>query len=205
MERQLLQVREFQLAFGAPIPKTPMLLDSKRARLRQDLLIEEVNELEQADNIVDVADALIDILYIVYGTLHEYGLADRAVMLFDEVHRSNMSKVGPDGVPIFREDGKVLKPESYSPPKLRLIIDRDFDMYNGNQILADIAKRAQEETNKVIERKIKDNLNMIDRFLLWLNEKIEKNLKKKVIVKHPQTSLGDITVSIYGYDYVIKS
>jgi predicted HAD superfamily Cof-like phosphohydrolase len=203
MEKQLMQVREFQVAFGAPIPKTPQLLDSKRARLRQDLLVEEVNELEQSDNIVDVADALIDILYITFGTIHEYGLADRAVMLFDEVHRSNMSKMGEDGKPMYREDGKVMKPESYSPPNLRLIIDRDFDMYKGNEVLQEIAQKHQEETTKKIERTIKDKLSMFHRALLWISEKIESYLKKKVIVKYPQTSVGKIVVEVYGKNYVI--
>lgn len=203
MEKQLMQVREFQVAFGAPLPKTPQLLDSKRARLRQDLLEEEVKELEQADNIVDVADALIDILYITYGTLHEYGLADRAVMLFDEVHRSNMSKMGEDGKPKYRKDGKVMKPESYSPPKLRMIIDRDFDMYKGNEILTQIAEDHQKETTKKIERTIKDNLSIFHRSLLWISEKIENYLKKKVEVKYPQTSVGKITVTVYDKNYVI--
>lgn len=204
MERQLMQVREFQLAFGAPIPKTPMLIDSKRARLRQDLLVEEVNELEQADNIVDVADALIDILYITYGTIHEYGLADRAVMLFDEVHRSNMSKLGPDDKPIYREDGKVLKPESYSPPKLRMIIDRDFDMYRGNDTLKQIAEDHQKETARLIELKIKERLTIFHRGLLWVSEKIEKYLKKKVEVNYPQTTVGKVIVTVYGKNYVIQ-
>jgi len=204
MERQLMQVREFQLAFGAPIPKTPRLIDSKRARLRQDLLVEEVNELEQADNIVDVADALIDILYITYGTIHEYGLADRAVMLFDEVHRSNMSKLGPDDKPIYREDGKVLKPESYSPPRLRMIIDRDFDMYKGNDTLKQIAEDHQRETARLIELKIKEKLTIFHRALLWVSEKFENYLKKKVVVKYPQTTVGKVIVTVYGKDYVIQ-
>jgi len=93
MERQILQVLEFQNAFEVKMPIQPKMLSRKRARLRQALLEEEVKELREAKNILDVADAICDILYITYGTAHEYGMADRLVMLFDEVHRSNMSKM----------------------------------------------------------------------------------------------------------------
>lgn len=204
MEKQLLMVRQFQDAFNAPLPAKPSLLDEKRKRLRQDLLEEEVKELSEANDLVDVADALMDILYITYGTLHEYGLADRAVMLFDEVHSSNMSKLGPDGQAIFREDGKVMKPETYRKPNLKLIVDRDFTMYSDNDVLAEIGKNHAEATAKLIENKVKSKLNMFDKFVLWISNLTEKRLKKVVTVKHPTNPLANIVVSVYGNDFDVK-
>lgn len=204
MERQLLQVMDFQMAFNVSMPDNPKMLSKKRTALRNALLQEEVDELKSAKNIIDVSDALMDILYIVYGSIHEYGLADRAVMMFDEVHRSNMSKLGIDNKPIYREDGKILKPESYSPPRLRMIIDRDFDMYKGNDVLKQIAEDHQKETTRLIELKIKEKLTIFHRSLLWVSEKIEKYLKKKVVVNYPQTTVGKVIVTVYGKDYVIQ-
>lgn len=203
MERQLLQVMDFQMAFNVSMPDNPKMLSKKRTALRNALLQEEVDELKSAKNIIDVSDALMDILYIVYGSIHEYGLADRAVMMFDEVHRSNMSKMDENGKPIFREDGKVMKPETFSPPNLKKILERDFTMYKKNDVLGDIAEMVRKETEKKIQQKIKENLNIIDKFLLWISDTTEKYLRKKVVVKHPQTSLGNTIVSVYGKDYVI--
>jgi predicted HAD superfamily Cof-like phosphohydrolase len=203
MERQLLQVMDFQMAFNVSMPDNPKMLSKKRTALRNALLQEEVDELKSAKNIIDVSDALMDILYIVYGSIHEYGLADRAVMMFDEVHRSNMSKMDENGKPIFREDGKVMKPETFSPPNLKKILERDFTMYKKNDVLGDIAEMVRKETEKKIQQKIKENLNIIDKFLLWVSDTTEKYLRKKVVVKHPQTSLGNTIVSVYGKDYVI--
>ena len=163
MEKQLLQVLDFQYAFGISSPDKPKMLSKKRKALRQLLLEEEVNELREATNIIEVADALTDILYITYGTIHEYGLADRATMLFDEVHRSNMSKVGPDGQAIFRADGKVMKPETYTQPNLRPIIEKDFSLYKENEILKEIAK---------IEKQEKERMRFC--FLWFLDEKLNE-------------------------------
>lgn len=125
MKKHIELVREFQEAFGAPVKDAPGSLDSSRAELRCKLLMEEVLELEEAVKtgyIVDAADGMADVLYIVFGTALEMGLAGVLEECFLEVHRSNMSKLGPDGKPIFRADGKVLKPETYSPPELGKII-----------------------------------------------------------------------------------
>lgn len=203
MERQLLQVLDFQYAFGISSPDKPKMLSKKRKALRQLLLEEEVNELREATNIIEVADALTDILYITYGTFHEYGLADRATMLFDEVHRSNMSKVGPDGQAIFRADGKVMKPETYTQPNLRPIIERDFSLYKENEILQEIAKIEKQDNEDKIIAKIKNKLNLFDRFLFWLNNKIESNLKKKIEVKFPTKVSGNIIVKVYDEEYIV--
>lgn len=203
MERQLLQVLDFQNAFGISCPTSPKMLSKKRKALRQILLEEEVKELREAKNIIEVSDALIDILYITYGTLHENGLADRAVMLFDEVHRSNMSKIGPDGKAVFRADGKVMKPETYSTPNLRPIIERDFSLYKENEILQELATMARQENEDRIVSKIKNKLSLVDKFLFWLNDKIEKNLKKKIEVKFPTRASDNIIVNIYGEDHLV--
>jgi predicted HAD superfamily Cof-like phosphohydrolase len=203
MERQLLQVLDFQNAFGVKSPDNPKMLSKKRATLRQKLLEEEVQELREAKNIIEVADALTDILYIAYGTIHEYGLGDRAVILFDEVHRSNMSKVGPDGQAIFRADGKVMKPETYSEPSLRPIIERDFSLYKENEILQEIYKEHKQENEDRIVAKIKEKLNIFDKFLFWINTKIENRLKKKIEVKFPIRATDSIVVRVYDESYVI--
>lgn len=195
---------EFQKAFGIDMPESPSMLNEERAALRQIILEEEVAELRDAKDMNEVADALMDILYITYGSIHEYGLADRAVMLFDEVHRSNMSKIGIYSAPLYREDGKIMKPETFSPPNLNLILERDFSMYKKNDVLEEIYKKHEEESRKAIEQKIKSTLNWFDRMLLWISESLEKNLRKRVIVKYPISSIGNIIVTVYGKDYVIK-
>lgn len=195
---------EFQKAFGVDMPESPSMLNEERAALRQIILEEEVAELRDAKDMNDVADALMDILYITYGSIHEYGLADRAVMLFDEVHRSNMSKIATDSTPLYREDGKIMKPETFSPPNLNLILERDFSMYKKNDVLEEIYKKHEEETRKTIEQKIKSTLNWFDRMLLWISESFEKSLRKRVIVKYPTSSIGNIIVTVYGKDYVVK-
>lgn len=90
-------------------------------KCRLTLLKEELKELEDAiaakDN-VEILDALTDLQYVLDGTYIVFGLADLKDAAFNEVHASNMSKLGADGKPIYREDGKVLKGENYRPPNL---------------------------------------------------------------------------------------
>jgi len=213
MERQLLQVMEFQLAFNVDMPDYPKMLNKKRRRLRQDLLEEEVKELSEAKTMVDVADALTDIMYIAYGTIHEFGLADRATMLFDEVHRSNMSKIPFEGKPIYREDGKILKPDTYLPPKLNPIIERDFRVYKNSDLMKDIAdiekvnQAIADEQNKIFEdkikKKIRSKLNIIDKFLEFLYHSIENRMNKRVEIKYPITAYDNVIVNVYGKDHVL--
>ena len=93
-------------------------------QLRIDLIEEELNELKEAiknNDIVEVADALTDILYVTYGAGHSFGVdLDKC---FDEVQRSNMSKLGEDGKPIYNESGKVMKGPNYFAPDLKKIIN----------------------------------------------------------------------------------
>lgn len=117
------KVENFMRAFGQEVKPVPELAEFNTAELRLDLINEEVEELMTAvdnDDIVEIADALTDILYVVYGTGHAYGIdLDDC---FDEVHRSNMSKLGEDGKPLYREDGKVLKGPDYFPPNLEDVL-----------------------------------------------------------------------------------
>lgn len=116
------KVREFMEAFDQEVKKKPEWPDADTVNLRVDLIEEEYDELKQAvysydGTITDVADALCDILYVVYGMAHSYGIdIDEC---FREVHVSNMSKLGEDGKPIYREDGKVVKGPNYRPPDLK--------------------------------------------------------------------------------------
>jgi predicted HAD superfamily Cof-like phosphohydrolase len=117
-------VGDFMEVFGQEIKDEPVLPDWNTCALRLDLITEEVKELEVAlanENLIDIADALTDILYVVYGAGHAFGIDLDAC--FEEVHRSNMSKLGQDGKPVYREDGKVLKGPDYFDPDLASILE----------------------------------------------------------------------------------
>jgi predicted HAD superfamily Cof-like phosphohydrolase len=97
-----------------------------RNLLRYKLMREENEEyLEAANNndLVEVADALGDMLYILCGTIIEHGMQDKIEAVFNEIQRSNMSKLGEDGEPIYREDGKVLKGPNYFKPNISDILE----------------------------------------------------------------------------------
>lgn len=115
-------VKEFMNAFGQNVRIEPNWGTDKEQKLRVDLIDEELRELRDAmvfKDIIGVADALTDLLYVVYGAGHTFGIdLDRC---FREVHRSNMSKLGSDGKPIYNESGKVMKGPSYSVPNLSFI------------------------------------------------------------------------------------
>jgi len=125
MEKQIQQVMEFHLAFNHPVEYAPKTIEGKRSLFRHKILYEEVMELFEACNkgdLVESADAICDCIYILLGTAHELGIADKLSACFDEVQRSNMSKLGEDGKPIYREDGKVQKGPNYEKPNLKHII-----------------------------------------------------------------------------------
>ena len=117
-------VEDFMEAMGQEVNAVPTWPEQEIQRLRLDLIEEELDELHYAiDNkdMVEIADALGDLLYVVYGAGHAFGIdLDEC---FKEIHASNMSKLGPDGKPIKREDGKVLKPDTYFPPDLKNILE----------------------------------------------------------------------------------
>ena len=113
------KVGDFMEAFGQEVLCIPTLPNFNLAALRLDLIEEEVQELRDGfgrSSLLEVADALTDILYVVYGAGHAFGIdLDDC---FSEVHRSNMTKLGEDGRPMYREDGKVMKGPNYSEPDL---------------------------------------------------------------------------------------
>ena len=120
----LQMVIEFHTAFRVGVKPLPVAqIDAPTEQLRLDLLDEEFQELKdaiKAKDLVEIADALADISYILNGTAAVYGIDLDAVIA--EVHRSNMTKLGADGKPIYREDGKVLKGPDYEPPRISEVL-----------------------------------------------------------------------------------
>ena len=116
-------VGDFMEAFGQEVHCDPNWPDFSTRELRLDLIQEEFEELQEAmDNkdMIEIADALTDLLYVVYGAGHAFGMDLDECFL--EVHESNMSKLGPDGRAIRREDGKVLKSDNFFAPNLAPIL-----------------------------------------------------------------------------------
>tara|TARA_Y100000356_G_scaffold71254_1_gene58738 strand:- start:1571 stop:1975 length:405 start_codon:yes stop_codon:yes gene_type:complete len=120
------RVKAFMLMFGQEVVKKPEWPSAETMELRIDLIEEELQELKDGillgdGTLVDVADALTDLLYVVYGAGHSFGInLDKC---FEEVHNSNMSKLGNDGKPIYREDGKILKGENFREPNLKEVLN----------------------------------------------------------------------------------
>lgn len=126
MNRKIAAVEEFHTAFGLGIKHEPTAdLGEAKNMLRFNLMKEENEEyIEAAKNndLIEVADALGDMLYILCGTILEHGMQYKIEEVFEEIQRSNMSKLGADGKPIYREDGKVLKGPNYFKPNIEAII-----------------------------------------------------------------------------------
>lgn len=115
------KVAEFMNAFGQDVETRPGW--TSVSELRYELIREELEELREAldgRDIIGVADALTDLLYVVYGAGHSFGI--QLDKCFEEIHSSNMSKLGEDGKPIYRKDGKVLKGPNYRQPDLRKVL-----------------------------------------------------------------------------------
>ena len=109
----------FMTTFGQEVKKKPSLSTDKINNLRSNLIEEELNEFKEAiskKDLKEVADALTDILYVAYGAGHAFGINLDAC--FEEVQKSNMSKLGNDGKPIYNENGKVMKGPNYFKPDL---------------------------------------------------------------------------------------
>ena len=121
-------VHEFHTAFKLGIKNEPTAnIGTAKNLLRFNLMKEENEEYLEAANandLVEVADALGDMLYILAGTIIEHGMQYKIAEVFDENQRSNMSKLGEDGHPIFREDGKVLKGPNYFKPNIGSILKK---------------------------------------------------------------------------------
>lgn len=120
MKKQLDAVKKFHTAFKIGYSETPIAdLDGSKNLLRFNLMKEENEEyLEAVQNkdLVEIADALGDMMYILCGTIIEHGLQERIEAIFDEIQSSNMSKLDENGQPIYREDGKVMKGPNYFKP-----------------------------------------------------------------------------------------
>ena len=117
-------VRIFMQTFGQEVKIKAEFPEEKIVKLRYNLIQEELNELQNAiktKDLKEIADALTDILYVTYGAGHAYGIdIDKC---FKEVQKSNMSKLGEDGKPIYNEKGKVMKGSKYFEPNLRQFIE----------------------------------------------------------------------------------
>ena len=135
------KVKEFMKSFGQEVKTKPEWPNEDTMELRIDLIEEELEEFKDAiidgdGTLVDVADALSDLLYVVYGAGHSFGIdLDKC---FAEVHRSNMSKLDDDGLPFYREDGKVLKGPNFSEPDLTSVL---FDASFSSEQEEDTEKR----------------------------------------------------------------
>ena len=116
----------FMKTFGQEVKSKPSFSTDKINKLRIDLIKEELDELKEAmdnNDLLEVADALTDILYVTYGAGHAFGInLDKC---FDEVQDSNMSKLDENKQPIYSESGKVMKGPNYYPPNLKKIIELD--------------------------------------------------------------------------------
>lgn len=118
-------VAEFHEVFKIGNADTIRLIDEKDYMLRYNLIKEENEEYLDAcknNDIVEIADALGDQLYILFGTILKHGLQHKIEEVYDEIHRSNMSKLDENGQPIFREDGKILKSNLYFKPQIKRIL-----------------------------------------------------------------------------------
>ena len=126
MKKYLDSVSTFHETFKVDQANEPTLVDENDFLLRHKLMNEENQEYLEAcatDNLVEVADALGDQLYILCGTILKHGLQHKIEEVFDEIQRSNMSKLDNNGNPIFRSDGKILKGENYFKPDIKTILD----------------------------------------------------------------------------------
>ena len=117
------KVGNFMKTFGQEVKEKPSFSSDKINKLRLDLIVEELGELKLAmknNDLLEVADALTDILYVTYGAGHAFGVnLDKC---FEEVQNSNMSKLGLDGKPIYNENGKVMKGPNYFKPNLEKFV-----------------------------------------------------------------------------------
>lgn len=115
------KVAEFQNATDQPVNLVPTVLEFKEYKLRYDLMKEENKEYFDSSvdlNKVEILDAVVDMLYVLSGTINSHGLQDLIIPAFDLVHTNNMTKVGPDGKVFRDEKGKILKPKGFKPVNL---------------------------------------------------------------------------------------
>ena len=128
IKEELKHVEDFHNAFGLGVAKKPTIdLSQETIKLRFNLMKEENEEYYEAaskNDMVEVADALGDMLYILSGTIITHGFQNKIEEVFDEIQRSNMSKLGTNGKPIYRNDGKVMKGPNYFKPNIKAILKK---------------------------------------------------------------------------------
>ncbi len=129
IKNELNAVAKFHDAFGIESADSPSVnIPEQTILLRHNLMKEENEEYLEAaqkNDLIEVADALGDMLYILCGTILSHGMQHKITEVFKEIQRSNMSKLGSDGKPIYREDGKVLKGPNYFKPDIAAILEKD--------------------------------------------------------------------------------
>tara|TARA_Y100001958_G_C21215971_1_gene541373 strand:- start:234 stop:626 length:393 start_codon:yes stop_codon:yes gene_type:complete len=128
IKKPIKAVTEFHNAFRLNVEYKPKSdISTEITELRYNLMKEENEEYLQAvksNDLIEIGDALGDMLYILCGTIISHGFQDKIEAIFDEIQRSNMSKLGADGKPIYREDGKVLKGPNYFKPDIEKILKK---------------------------------------------------------------------------------
>ena len=128
IKKPIKAVTEFHNAFRLNVEYKPKSdISTEITELRYNLMKEENEEYLQAvksNDLIEIGDALGDMLYILCGTIISHGFQDKIEAIFDEIQRSNMSKLGADGKPIYREDGKVLKGPNYFKPNIEKILKK---------------------------------------------------------------------------------
>ncbi|MFY7671315.1 hypothetical protein ACOSP6_09560 [Tenacibaculum sp. MEBiC06402] len=128
MKEKIQAVKAFHEAFGLGLNESPVVnIGDDRKLLRFNLMKEENEEYFEAvknNDLVETADALGDMLYILCGTIIEHGMQYKIDEVFNEIQKSNMSKLGEDGKPIYREDGKVMKGPNYFRPNIKEVLDK---------------------------------------------------------------------------------
>lgn len=127
MKDKIEAVKKFHKAFGLGYAQKPTAnLEPTKVELRYKLMQEENREYYEAaknHDLVEIADALGDMLYVLCGTIIEHGMQDKMDTVFEEIQRSNMSKLGADGTPVYREDGKVMRGPDYCKPNIKKIVE----------------------------------------------------------------------------------
>jgi predicted HAD superfamily Cof-like phosphohydrolase len=128
MKKQLKQTKEFNKTFGHITGDEDLSFPPEKIqKLQEKLIAEELEEFKQAqknEDLVEVADSLVDLIYVVMGAAHHYGMSELLEECFDEIHESNMSKADENGEPVIKDDGKVLKGDGYFEPDLTSIIEK---------------------------------------------------------------------------------
>jgi len=194
MKKQMQDIREFYKITGAESQFTALPtgeVSDQLKSVRQNLILEEVAELFRAmnsKNKIEIFDALLDIEYVVLGTALTYGFEHRMAAGWDEVHRSNMAKVGEDGKVHLRPDGKILKPAGWQPPDLRKILAGDIleeleldynitkqraDSARASYSMADHQTSSERDGVEWLERLATEKKKRLDTFKIRLTQRKE--------------------------------